>query len=189
MICCVSFSISHFYYSHCYVWRLTSLLRELSFLKKHHDIVTKDHPIYFPHLKYTYMYMYKWVLYTPLFSRTVIFAVLARCGNSRGVNFAILLMLSLLQIDINWSGNFCEGLTRENKTTAKISARTVICQLKKTSFLQSYTCIFNQDSSQNFWYTTEFDMLCISIINLFYLQCYVWRLTSLYSIIVKRLTF
>ena len=36
------------------------------------------------------------VLYTPLFSRTVIFAVLARCGNSRVVNFAILLMLSLL---------------------------------------------------------------------------------------------
>ena len=39
-----------------------------------------------------------WVLYTPLFSHTVIFAVLARCStcNSRGVNFAILLMLSLL---------------------------------------------------------------------------------------------
>ena len=36
------------------------------------------------------------LLYTPLFSRTVIFAVLARCGNSRVVNFAILLMLSLL---------------------------------------------------------------------------------------------
>ena len=36
------------------------------------------------------------ILYTPLFSRTVIFAVLARCGNSRVVNFAILLMLSLL---------------------------------------------------------------------------------------------
>ena len=36
------------------------------------------------------------VLYTPLFSRTVIFADLARCGNSRGVNFAILLKLSLL---------------------------------------------------------------------------------------------
>ena len=35
-------------------------------------------------------------LYTPLFSRTVIFAVLAKCGNSRGVNFAILLMLSLV---------------------------------------------------------------------------------------------
>ena len=72
---------------------------------------------------------YSWVLYTPLFSRTVIFAVLARCGNSRVVNFAILLMLSLLLIDINWSGNFREGLTREireNKTTAKISARTVI---------------------------------------------------------------
>ena len=29
------------------------------------------------------------LLYTPLFSRTVIFAVLARCGNSRVVNFAI----------------------------------------------------------------------------------------------------
>ena len=29
------------------------------------------------------------ILYTPLFSRTVIFAVLARCGNSRVVNFAI----------------------------------------------------------------------------------------------------
>ena len=36
------------------------------------------------------------ILYTPLFSRTVIFAVLARCSNSRVVNFAILLMLSLL---------------------------------------------------------------------------------------------
>ena len=38
-------------------------------------------------------------------------------------------MLSLLYIDINWSGNFREGLTREireNKTTAKISARTVL---------------------------------------------------------------
>ena len=42
-----------------------------------------------------YMYMYA-VLYELKFSRTVIFAVLARCGNSRVVNFAILLMLSLL---------------------------------------------------------------------------------------------
>ena len=36
------------------------------------------------------------VLYTPSFPRTVIFAVLTRCGHSRVVNFAILLMLSLL---------------------------------------------------------------------------------------------
>ena len=36
------------------------------------------------------------IMYKPLFSRTVIFAVLARCDNSRGVNFTILLMLSLL---------------------------------------------------------------------------------------------
>ena len=36
------------------------------------------------------------LLYELKLSRTVIFAVLARCGNSRVVNFAILLMLSLL---------------------------------------------------------------------------------------------
>ena len=36
------------------------------------------------------------VLYKPLFSRTVIFAFLDFCGNSRVVNFAIFLMLSLL---------------------------------------------------------------------------------------------
>ena len=34
--------------------------------------------------------------YKPLFSRTVIFAFLDFCGNSRVVNFAIFLMLSLL---------------------------------------------------------------------------------------------
>ena len=48
-------------------------------------LCTKSMQIEFSHL-----------LYTPLFLRTVIFAVLARCGNSRVVNFAILLMLSLL---------------------------------------------------------------------------------------------
>ena len=36
------------------------------------------------------------LLYKPLFSRTVIFAFLDFCGNSRVVNFAIFLMLSLL---------------------------------------------------------------------------------------------
>ena len=36
------------------------------------------------------------ILYKPLFSRTVIFAFLDFCGNSRVVNFAIFLMLSLL---------------------------------------------------------------------------------------------
>ena len=36
------------------------------------------------------------LLYKPLFSRTVIFAFLDICGNSRVVNFAIFLMLSLL---------------------------------------------------------------------------------------------
>ena len=36
------------------------------------------------------------LLYKPLFLRTVIFAFLTRCGNSRVVNFAIFLMLSLL---------------------------------------------------------------------------------------------
>ena len=38
-------------------------------------------------------------------------------------------MLSLLYIDMNWSGNFREGLAREireNKTLAKITAYTVI---------------------------------------------------------------
>ena len=68
------------------------------------------------------------LLYKPLFSRTVIFAFLDFCGNSRVVNFAIFLMLSLLYIDMNWSGNFREGLAREireNKTLAKITAYTV----------------------------------------------------------------
>ena len=68
------------------------------------------------------------ILYKPLFSRTVIFAFLDFCGNSRVVNFAIFLMLSLLYIDMNWSGNFREGLAREireNKTLAKITAYTV----------------------------------------------------------------
>ena len=37
-----------------------------------------------------------------------------RCGNLRGLNFAILLMFSLLQID--WSGNFREVMTRENNS-------------------------------------------------------------------------
>ena len=36
------------------------------------------------------------ILYKPLFSRTVKFAFLDFCGNSRVVNFAIFLMLSLL---------------------------------------------------------------------------------------------
>ena len=36
------------------------------------------------------------ILYKPLFSHTVIFAFLDFCGNSRVVNFAIFLMLSLL---------------------------------------------------------------------------------------------
>ena len=39
---------------------------------------------------------WKQLLYKPLFSRTVIFAFLDFCGNSRVVNFAIFLMLSLL---------------------------------------------------------------------------------------------
>ena len=61
------------------------------------------------------------ILYKPLFSR-----FWTRCGNSRVVNFAIFLMLSLLyKIDMNWSGNFREGLARENKTLAKITAYTV----------------------------------------------------------------
>ena len=40
--------------------------------------------------------VHKDILYKPLFSRTVIFAFLDFCGNSRVVNFAIFLMLSLL---------------------------------------------------------------------------------------------
>ena len=54
---------------------------------------------FIPFKKYIYRYIrnnFVLILYKPLFSRTVIFAFLDFCGNSRVVNFAIFLMLSLL---------------------------------------------------------------------------------------------
>ena len=131
-----------------------------------------------PILYYTILY------YTTVYA--IIFAVLARCGNSRVVNFAILLMLSLLFIDINWSGNFREGLTRENKTTAKISARTVYYTI--ILYYYGIRIVYNLDLEKMRWNKDCFHTRA-KVRNLNYrLNCAIWiiiRMTVFWTVCIQ----